>query len=96
MELSGVPTPADPEPILFFFLPFWTFPGGILGAGAFLGWGGALGFGHSRSRPSTSLDPVTHSSRRLLKCSQWTKYSHLSSGLRFSGGSAPPGRRRAA
>lgn len=35
-ELTGVPTPADPDPALYFLLPL-IFPGGIFVTGAFLG-----------------------------------------------------------
>jgi hypothetical protein len=59
-----------------------TFPGAFwTPAGAFFVPGGGFGLGHSRSLLKTNREPETHSSSRLLKDSQCTKNSHLSSGF---------------
>lgn len=63
-----------------------TLPGGALDGVAFFAGGGTFARGHSRSLLRMSRDPATHSSRRLLKCSQWTKYSHWSSGCARTSG----------
>jgi hypothetical protein len=59
-----------------------TFPGGCAFLpGPLFFWGGALGRGHSRSLVNTTREADTHSSKRLLNWSQWTKNSSLFSGV---------------
>ena len=67
-------------------LGFPALPGGTLDGVAFFTGAGTLARGHSRSLLRMSREPATHSSRRLLKCSQWTNYSHWSSGCTRASG----------